>query len=124
MSAGEAERSAAQPERELLIRAGRRRPTAAAVNATMARLGLDVEWSEEAVEQLVAAAAAAREYVRRHPEQAQALAHEPEAVLRALRDEGLLPAPVEALEAALAQTCRQVRPPQAPVRLAFEVSDG
>jgi hypothetical protein len=124
MSAYEAGSSAAQPERELLIREGRRQPTAAAVNATMARLGLDVEWSEEAVEQLVTAASAAREYVRRHPERAQALVHDPEAVLQALRDEGLLSTPVEALEAALAQTRRQVSPPRAGVRLAFEVADG
>jgi hypothetical protein len=76
------------------------------------------------VEQLVTAATAAREYVRRHPEQAQALAHEPEAVLQALRDEGLLSAPVEALEGALAQTRRRLRPPHAAVRVTFEVSDG
>jgi hypothetical protein len=94
--------------------------TPAAVNATMARLGLHVEWSEEAVQQLAAAAAAARAYVRRHPDQAEALVHEPERVLRALVDEGLLTIPVEALEAALAATRRQAArpaPPGAPLRI-------
>lgn len=105
---------------ELLIRANNRRATPATVNATMRRFGLDVEWSGEAVEQLRAAAVAAREYVRLHPEQADALVRDPESVLRALVTEGLLSTRVDALEAALAATRGHAHAPEIPLRIRVE----
>ena len=106
---------------ELLIRANKRPVTPSAVNATMRRLGLNVEWSAEAVEQLKAAAAAAREYVRQHPEKAEELVRDPESVLQALVTEGLLRTPVDALLAALAATRRTAAAPE--MTLAIRVAD-
>jgi hypothetical protein len=118
----------AEQIRDLLIRPNKRRATPATVNATMRRLGLDVKWSKEAVEQLMAAAAVARQYVRRHPEQADALVRDPEAVLRALVTEGLLSTPVDALEAALTATRRHSTAPETALRVrvddASQAADG
>lgn len=105
---------------EVLIRANNRRLTPAAVNATMRRLGLDVEWSPEAVEQLKAAAVAAREYLRRHPEQAEELVRDPESVLQALVTDGLLLTRVDALKAALAATRRTATVPEIAVAIRIE----
>jgi hypothetical protein len=114
----------APEERELVIRANDRRPTHAGMNATLARLGIDVDWSKEAVEQLADAAVAAQEFARRYPDRAQALVHDPESMLRALVEDGLLPGPVEALEAALAATRRQTVAKLGGPPVTFRIADG
>lgn len=96
------------PEGTLRIRPAERRPTTAEVNATMARLGIEVEWSDEAVQQLLEAAAAADEYLRAFPEQAETLARDPETFLREMADKGILSTPVDSLKGALAATRKKV----------------
>jgi hypothetical protein len=94
---------------DLVIRAARRAPTPTAVNAAMRHLGIDVEWSDMAVAQLAEAAAAVKKYLEHHPGHAQAFVHDPDSVLRAVVDEGLLTTPVDALQAALAATREGMR---------------
>lgn len=108
------------PDGRLSVRPTERPPARADVNATMKRLGLDVDWSEEAVQQLIDAAAAADEYLRQFPEQAETLARDPKTVLREMADKGFLATPMDALETALAATTKQVgkrKPPKNPFRV-------
>jgi hypothetical protein len=88
-------------------RSGRHR-TAAGANSELARLGVNVKLSDEALEQLVHARDAAEEFQRRYPERAALLAGDREALLRALVEEGLLTARLDALDAAAAKVRRQV----------------
>lgn len=84
-----------------------RPPTRAGVNAALGRLGMPVELSEEAVAQLARAAEATEEYLRRHPEQAEALRGDPPRLLRALTEEGLLEGPLPELEQVVEEVRRQ-----------------
>lgn len=70
----------------------------------MSRLGIGVEWSEEAVRQLTDAAAALEAYLESNPDQAQAVIDSPESVLQSLIDQGLVATPVDELRAAMAAT--------------------
>lgn len=54
--------------------------------------------------QLNEAAAAADEYLREFPEQAEALARDPERTLKEMADKGILSVPVGSLVSALAKT--------------------
>lgn len=102
------------PELTLRVRPTEERPSAAEVNETLARLGIDVEWSEEAVDQLLEAAAAANEYLGAHPDQRAALARDPEALLRKLSDGGVLKSAPDALRAALEATRKKTGKKEAP----------
>lgn len=94
----------------LNARAGRsgRHRTAAGVNSELARLGVTVKLSDEALQQLVQARDAAEEFQQRYPERAASLAGDREALLRAVVEEGLLTTPIDALEAAAAKVGRQL----------------
>ncbi len=82
----------------------RRQPTTAEVNATMARLGIGVEWTDDAVQQLTEAARAIEAHLRDHPEHRAAFEHDPAAMLRSLAARGVLRTPVDELHAALSAT--------------------
>jgi hypothetical protein len=76
-------------------------PSAADLATFMARAGVDQRWSDEAIEQLTRAAAAAARWLADRPEEAARLVEDPAGAVEAMQRAGLLPAPVDDLLAVL-----------------------
>ena len=85
-------------------------PATAEVNATMEELGLPANWSDEAVEQLRRAAAAAHHFLTQYPDEAARLTNDPEAFVRTLTERKLLEGPIDQLLVARRAVSTAIRP--------------
>ncbi|GAB93259.1 hypothetical protein [Gordonia rhizosphera] len=89
------------PAARLLIAPPGRIPRATDVRHVMTRLGLDTEWSDAAISQLIDAAAAAERWLPEKPENAARMVADPVGAIAEMRQAGLLSGPIDELVDAL-----------------------